>query len=75
MDHYVVSTGTITYATKGRDILRESGFKAYVERRLSTKNHKGCGYVIIVSGEINKIKSVLNSAGVKILDITVEGQS
>ncbi len=75
MGHYVVSTGTITYATKGRDILREAGFKAYIERRLSSKSNRGCGYVIIVSGDINKIKSVLYNAGVKILDVAVEGQS
>lgn len=74
MEQYVVSTGTITYATKGRDMLREAGFKSRVERRLSSKS-KGCGYVIITSGDIDKIKNTLNKAGVKIIDITVEGQS
>lgn len=75
MGHYVVSTGTITYAIKGRDLLRSLGYKAYVERRLSGIGSKGCGYVIVFEGNPEKAKAALSKAGIKILGFTDEKQS
>ena len=69
---YNIATGTITYAIKGRDILRNKGFKARIERRNSSLGTLGCGYSIIASGDIRQIESLLKASGIKILAVTVE---
>jgi hypothetical protein len=66
MRRYEISTGTITHAIKGRDILRNSGFKARVERKTTAA---GCGYVIVFYGNLENARPLLENAGVKILQI------
>lgn len=69
MKRYIISTGTVTYAIKGRDILRRKGYKAGIERISGTKN-SGCGYSIILNGDLPSAEKILRENGVKILDIT-----
>ncbi len=70
MERYVISTGTVTYALKGRDLLRKLGFKAYVERRTRDIGKYGCGYSIVLKdGDIDKARSVLTANGVRILNV------
>ncbi len=69
MGKYLIVTGTITYAIRGRDILRKQGYSANMEKTKGNLNH-GCGYSITVSGDIEKIKTILKNAGVKIIEIT-----
>ncbi len=69
MKGYIITTGTITYALKGRDLLRRNGIKAYVERITSGKGSAGCGYAIIIEGKLNEAKELLLKGGVKILEI------
>ena len=71
MKRYVIATGTVTYALKGRDILRKNGFSVKIERITGDKT-LGCGYVLLVSGDIAKAEKILNSGGIKILKITEE---
>ncbi len=68
MDKYSISTGTVTYALRGRDALRYYGYKAYVERS-SAGDALGCGYSIIVSGDIDKITEILKQKSVKVLKL------
>ncbi len=68
MKRYIILTGTVTYAIKGRDILRKKGFKVRVERITGEKTY-GCGYAIILDGELNSAEKLLRDNGVKILDI------
>ena len=68
MQRHIISVGSITYAIKGRDLLRKQGIKAYVERKTNTSGNAGCGYVIVAHGNKNKIAQVLTHSGVKILE-------
>ena len=70
MKGYLITTGTVTYALKGRDILRKNGFKASVEKISSNENNLGCGYSIKVYGDIKNIEPLLRNNGVKILKIS-----
>ncbi|MBQ3532036.1 MAG: DUF3343 domain-containing protein [Oscillospiraceae bacterium] len=68
MKEYFFLLSSITSAMKGEDILRKNGFKANVFR--DTKiNPYGCGYVIKVFGEIEKITLILNRAGIRVNEI------
>ncbi len=66
MNQYVISTGTVTYAIKGRDLLKRKGYPAKVVRNSSSA---GCGYGIVFSGDKNDAERLLRAAGVKIIDI------
>lgn len=69
MRGYIITTGTVTYALKARDILRKNGFKAGIERITAGKGSAGCGYAVIIYGDINTAEKLLREAGVKILEI------
>lgn len=60
-------TGSITYAIRGRDLLRRHGFKARMEKTPNHLDRVGCGYSIIVEGDADKAEEVLRNARVKIL--------
>ena len=69
MKRYTISTGTVTYAMKGRDILRKKGFKVKVER-ITGKAALGCGYAIILEGDITEAERLLRQSDVRILEIS-----
>lgn len=63
-----ISVGSVTYAIKGRDVLRNNGFKVNIERKPS-KSLSGCGYALKFVGDPDKAKAILQSHGIKIKDI------
>ena len=65
----MVVTGTITYALRGRDILRKKGSKATVERNPGGSNRYGCGCGIAVIGDIDGTIRILKDNGIKVLDV------
>ena len=69
MNRYTIITGTVTYAIKGRDILRNNGFKVSIERNSTGLARYGCGYGIVLNGNIEQAEQLLRKYNVKILDI------
>ena len=65
----VVVTGTVTFAIRGRDILRSNGIVASVERNNSGLGRFGCGYGIVVHGDIDKAVEILRRNSIKIIEI------
>lgn len=65
----VLVVETITFAIKGRDLLRKSGYKAHIERRTNSTGGVGCGYVIIAEGNTQQIVNTLKNSGIKIIEI------
>lgn len=62
-------TGSVTYAIKGKDLLKRKGYNAYVERKTETTSSSGCGYAIVVRGNYLGAEELLRSASIKILEI------
>ncbi len=69
MQRHIISVNSITYAIKGRDLLRKQGLMAYIERRTNSGGNTGCGYVIVANGDRQKIVNALMNSGIKILHI------
>ncbi len=69
MQRHIISVTSITYAIKGRDLLRKQGFKAYIERKTNSNGNTGCGYVIIADGNRQKLSAALANSGIKIIEI------
>ena len=70
MKQYRISTGSITYAIKGRDLLRKHGFKVGIERSMPQTAVHGCGYSVILNGDIEKALELLRAASVKVLAVS-----
>ncbi len=69
MQRHIISVSSITYAIKGRDLLRNQGLKTYIEKKTNANGNAGCGYVIVAFGNRDKIVNSLNVAGIKFTEI------
>jgi len=72
MKRYFIITGTITYAIKCRDALRQHGYKAELKRTVNTGGKVGCGYGVVAVCSIEKIKSILFEYSIRYLQIREE---
>ncbi len=61
-----ILVGSITYAIKGRDLLRSMGYSAYIERSKGQLEH-GCGYSIYVTYDTEGAKRILEKYHIKTL--------
>ena len=68
---HVIVTGTVTYAIRGRDILRRNGISASVERNSSGLGRLGCGYGIVIRDEVERAVDILRRNSVKIIEVNV----
>lgn len=70
MQEYLIFTGAVTYAIKGRDILRKNGIRAEVKKVSGNDSGVGCGYAILVKNSIRTAEKLLIDSGIKILKIS-----
>lgn len=66
---YAIVTGTVTYAIKGRDILRKNGINASVERNSFGLGRYGCGYGIVIKNDIERAVEILKQNEIKIIEV------
>ncbi|MBR6548355.1 MAG: DUF3343 domain-containing protein [Clostridia bacterium] len=64
-DRIVVSS--VTYAIKGRDLLRSKGFKAYIERSHGRLETDGCGYSIYVDHDTDRAEQILRDHHIRVV--------
>lgn len=69
MQRHIITVNSITYAIKGRDLLRKNGINAYIERKTNQNGSVGCGYVIVANGNKSKITQVLTLSNISIIDL------
>lgn len=71
MDRYVIATGTITHAIKGRELLKNKGLKAQIERMKHGTEKYGCGYSVVVwTNNITFAEHLLKENNVKVLNVS-----
>ena len=68
---HVIVTGTVTYAIRGRDVLRNNGYDASVERNSSGLGRLGCGYGSVINGDVYKAVELLRKNSVKIIEVNM----
>lgn len=67
MDQANIKVSTITHATRGRDLLRTRGYKAYIKRTKPAEDDEGCGYSIDVNCDAATAIRLLEAGGIKVL--------
>ncbi len=68
MNQNTIPVSSITYAIKGRDLLRSMGFRAYIERSKGQFEQSGCGYSIVVNENSYEAREVLRKHNIKMVD-------
>lgn len=66
MKKTLLLVSSITYAMKGKELLRRKGFKAYIERIPRGLQNSGCGYCIYVNGDTDAAERVLRASGIRV---------
>lgn len=59
---------SITYAMKGRDLLRAHRIKADITRVSKSETLYGCGYGLSVDREHEQARKILARAGIKVIN-------
>ena len=65
-EQIMIMVASVTYAIRGRDILRKNGHKADIERSPGTMDRVGCGYSIITNCNEDLAREILESNNIKI---------
>jgi hypothetical protein len=69
MKRYFIITGTVTYAIKGRNILRSMGYTSEIRRLTDISGNVGCGYGVYTNCEPLKAKEIFAANGIKFLSV------
>lgn len=67
MNQDKIMVSSVTYAIRGRDLLRLKGFKAYIERSKGQLEHGGCGYSIYVDRDTDLAEQILREHHIRVL--------
>lgn len=68
MKRYLLITGTVTYASKGRDLLRRYGFNPKIER-ITGGPSTGCGYAVSVDRDAQRAVELFAENKIKLLGV------
>lgn len=71
MNYNILVLSTITYAMKGRDILRKHGITAYVERVSIENTGQSCGYGLYIPDKIQDAEEIIANYNIKVIERTV----
>lgn len=70
MSKDLIIVSSVTYAMKGKELLQQRGFKAYITRLPQGSDEIGCGYCVYVQGDTDQAERVLRGAGIRVLGRT-----
>lgn len=65
MKKAVIRFSSVTYALKAKEIAEKNGGRVTVRKNPNPKKNEGCGYSLIVIGNMEKIINMLNLNSVK----------
>ena len=74
MEKELIMVSSVTYAMQGKEILRQFGIKAEVERTPKTKQRSGCGYSLYVPYRTDEAERILRERGIKVTGLAERGK-
>lgn len=60
MNKAVIRFSSVTYALKAKEIAEKNGGRATLRRNPIPRKNEGCGYSLVVIGNVEKIINMLN---------------
>ena len=70
MGNHYIHVGSITNAMRGKKLLEAEGMRAYMHRASQPGKEDGCGYRLLVTGDVERASQLLRSRGVRVIRIT-----
>lgn len=70
MGNYYIHVGSITNAMRGKSLLEAEGIRAYMHRASQPGNEDGCGYRLLVTGDVTRAEQILRNRGVRVIRIS-----
>ncbi len=67
MSRSYLKVNSVTHAMKAKNILSANGIYAQVVRNGNTDKREGCGYSVVIDGDVGKAEALLRANHVKIL--------
>lgn len=65
MNKAIVKFSSVTYALKAKGVVENYGGKAYVRKNQKTTAKEGCGYSLIINGNIDQLINLLDLKKIK----------
>ncbi len=66
MDQPLIMMSSITYAMRGKELLKGYGIKAEIERTPKNSSRQGCGYSLYVPVRTEEAERLLRENGIRI---------
>lgn len=67
MSKSYIKVNSVTHAIKAKEILSSNGFYAQVKRYDKLNRKDGCGYQVVVDGDVTRAEAILRNNHVKVL--------
>lgn len=70
MKNHYIYVGSITNAMRGRRLLEAQGIRAFLQRSVHPTEDEGCGYRLLVSGDVQMAVNILRNQGVRVIRVS-----
>lgn len=60
------NVSSVTNAMRGKKLLEKNGIHGYIHRTVDEEGNNGCGYSLLVSGDVARAEKLLIGAGIRI---------
>ena len=67
MEWTTVYISSVTNAMRSKTLLERQGFTVYMQRSSHVQERDGCGYSLLVRGEMQPVTALLQKAGIRVL--------
>lgn len=65
-----IKVNSVTHAIKAKNLLNSQGIYAQVVRNDKPDKREGCGYAVLVDGDLSRAETILRNNHVKIIGIS-----
>jgi hypothetical protein len=66
--NYIIRLTSITYAIRAEKLLAARGIRARIKKLSQSLSVHGCGYGLVITGELYPAVQILTAAGIKIVE-------
>ena len=66
MKQSTIAVGSVTNAMRGKQVLENHGYSVQIQRLTHMDDQNGCGYQLLVNGDVARAVELLRSSGVRV---------
>lgn len=65
METTIFFMGSVTNAMRGKTVLEQQGYRAFLQRNADMREQNGCGYSLRVYGNGDRAAAILQKSGIR----------